>query len=86
MTERAGNTATTPSASTRQMLASLFPEDGGVLWLQRHNPGFGCAPLRLIEQGREAEVQRYLSHWLQPADTPPATFESLFADPGAATP
>ena len=78
--------AANPSTRTRQMLACLFPEDEGARWLRRDNPGFGCAPLRLIEQGRETEVQRYLARWMQPAEPPPATFESLFGDPGGSAP
>ncbi len=72
------------SPRTRKLLQSLFPEDAGTRWLLRHNPGFGCDPLRLVAQGREPELQHYLSRWLQPAETPPAPFESLFSDPGAA--
>lgn len=81
MIERPPQIVATPSARTHHLLASLFPEDAGARWLHRDNPGFGCAPLRLIEQGREAEVQGYLTRWMQPADAPPASFESLFTDP-----
>ena len=48
-------------------------------WLQRSNPTLGSAPQQLIDQGREREVQTYLTRWLNPADAPPVPFEALFS-------
>lgn len=67
---------------TCQLLDRLFPEDGGARWLRRDNPRLGGTPLRAVEQGREGELQRYLEDWLRPAEAPPDSFDTLFAEPG----
>ena len=66
-----------PAPGTRILLEAVFQEQAEQ-WLERPNAALGGSPRQLIAQGREREIQSYLSSLLAPADAPAATFESLF--------
>lgn len=70
-----------PAPRTRALLEAVFQEQAEQ-WLERPNAALGSSPLQLIAQGREREIQSYLSRLLDSAEVPPATFDSLFrSDP-----
>lgn len=48
---------------TKELLGYILPnEEDQAKWLNSHNTNFGMSPQKMIDEGREIEVAKYL-HW-----------------------